>query len=410
LFILLTTSNLSAQTLSLRLTTSAYSWEVHPSLTSSETQVRGFQQAQLTVGKLGNPNLSFTAFWQSAANLAGADMAPLHRLYNAYFRWRRLAKRVDLRLGRQRLYDGVAYGTVDGLRASVRLPGDIELVGFAGLLVPLSRKVEIGSWDDGHLFGGRVKLMNLAGARASISYMRRSRSLAYLRPGRFSQRILVFTDRQQELAGLDVQRAFGRQLSLYGRFDWDFEQERVRRAEVEMRVNPSDRLELSGVFIHRAPLIDANSIFTVFDSYTTQELLVRAAYAFRPGLSVFARTARLWYNGDNGFRAAVGLQTRYGTLGFEHRSGYGGSSNGLTGSLAYPLRPGLALIAGTGFSSYRLFDDTGDYDLSLTGSLGVQYRPNRKLTIDLRGHGLRNKFFKNDMRVFLRVSYWLFVS
>jgi len=409
LLFLLASSPLGAQTLSLRLTSSAYSWEVHPTLGSSQTQLRGFEQVQLTVGRLGTPDLSFTAFWQSSANLAGADAAPWHRLYSAFFHWRRLGRRLDLRLGRQRLYDGVAYGTMDGLRANVRLARDVELVGFVGTLVPYTRKVEVASWDDGHIFGGRLKLLKLAGGRISLSYVRRTRSVAYQRPGRYSLRQLVLTDRQQQLGGIDVQRAFGKRTSLYGRFDWDFEQTRVRRAEFEAQVRPSDKIELSAAFLHRAPLIDANSIFTVFDSHTTQEVLARLAYRVRTDISVFVRTGRLWYNGDNGFRAAAGLVTRYGTLGFEHRSGYGGTSNGLTGSLAYPLRPHLALIAGTGLARYRLFGDSGDFDTSLTGSIGLQYRPNRQWTIDLIGHGLRNKFFDNDMRLFLRASYWLFV-
>lgn len=400
---------LGAQSLSGRFSTSIYSWERQLSTSDSETHAKLFQTAQLTVGKLAGNRLSLHLYGVFAQDLAvSAEEDPALRLYNSYLQWKdRTGILERVRVGRQRIYSGVAYGTIDGIDAGVRVKDYFKIGGFAGALVPPANDVEVGKWDDAHAFGLRLSTSKLAGTRVLVSFMQRNRTpVAYSAPGRYTGRILKFDDLEQRLVGLDVQRRFSERVDVYGRLDYDIEQERLRRGQLELRLTASDKLNFSGEFVHRAPLLAANSIFSVFEQNTMQDLGLRASYRISPVWFLSGNFGVQVYEGDESLRFGLGLRGRYGSFGYNFRRGYAGQNNGAYASLTYPLTPKMGLVATTGFSRYSLFSEDLETQTSLTGSLGLNYRPHKLLSLDVLGQGVRNRFDSHDVRLFIKANYW----
>ncbi len=399
------------QSINARFSTSFYTWERKLSDVESTNHLRIYQTAQFTLGQLASNRLSFHLYGLLSQDISeSAEDDPISRLYNAYFQWReRKGVLEKVKLGRQRVYSGVAYGTIDGVDLTLRVGNLFKIGGFAGFLVPFSNEIEIANWDDRHTFGLRVTTNKLFGAKALISFMQRnSRPVSYAAPGRYTQRILSFESLEQRLLGLDLYRNFGPKFATYARLDYDLEQERIRRGHVELKVKPSATWEFAGEFFHRAPFIEANSIFTVFDQNTIQDFGLRVNYRFNTQWFLNGNFGYVQYEGDETIRFGLGVRCKYGYLGYNFRSGYGGKNNGTYLAVNYPLTQKLGLIASTGFSRYSLFNEDAETNTSLTGSLGFNYRPGRHFSLDFLGQGLRNRFYDNDFRFFLKANYWIF--
>lgn len=403
----------NAQSLNARFSTSFYSWETQLSEALSNNHFRIYQTARATVGQMAGGKLSLHLYGQVSKDVgATADEEAVLGLYSSFLQWRDskgILKKA--RLGRQAVYGGVGYGTIDGINADFRIGDFIDVGGFVGMLVPYRSKAELSEWDERHAFGARVRLNNLLKTKLLLSYMRRDRTpTPYVPAGQLSTDLLEFNSKEQELAGVDVYRPFGSQLSAYGRLDYDLIQERVRRAQVELTVKPSRRLELAAEFFHRSPLLAANSIFTVFDIETTQDVALRANYLLAGGWRLNCNVGMQQYSGDDNIRFALGASCKYGHVGYNFKSGYGGYNNGLFGSLSYPLRPNLSVLATAGISRYGLLDEDGDRFTALSSSLGLNYRPNQTFSLDVTGQNLRTRWLDNDVRVFARANYWFFIK
>ncbi len=401
------------QSLSARLSTSFYSWERSTSDSISENHLRVYQTARITVGQLASNRLSFHFYGQASQDIAQkADDDLIPRLYNTYAQWRErkgVLRRV--RLGRQRIYSGVAYGTIDGLDIQLQAGKYLKVGGFVGTLVPFVNKVKIADWDAGHSFGMRVSTDKLFGSKILLSFVQRNRRpVAYSQPGRYTNRVVSFESLEQRLAGLDIFRSFSSKFSTYGRLDFDIEQQRVRRGQVELRLSVSKKIDLTGEFVHRAPLLEANSLFSVFTQNTSQHVGLRASYNIKQSWFVNGNLGLQKYEGDKTIRFGAGIRYKHGFLGYNYRSGYGGLNNGLHVAFNYPLTQKLSLLASSGFSRYSLFDEKSDKNTSLTGSVGFNYRQGKHLSIDFMGHGVRNRFLRNDFRLFIKANYWFFKS
>ena len=102
--------SLTAQTFSGRLTSSFYAYERSDSSTSASHDARAYQAFQFD---LAGKNFALRTYGQLdrdfASRLAGDGKA---RLYNFYLDWKNLGNRVDVQLGRQPIFSGVAVGAV----------------------------------------------------------------------------------------------------------------------------------------------------------------------------------------------------------------------------------------------------------------------------------------------------------
>ncbi|MFQ5752661.1 MAG: hypothetical protein ACE5HI_11745 [bacterium] len=142
---------LHAQSINARFSTSFYTWERRLTdpmsaalVFTSEDHFRIYQTAQITIGQLAANKLSFHLYGLASQDIAeDADDDPIPRLYNAYLQWKeRKGILQKLKLGRQRVYSGVAYGTIDGIDLTFRVGKIFKLGGFAGFLVPFQMKLK----------------------------------------------------------------------------------------------------------------------------------------------------------------------------------------------------------------------------------------------------------------------------
>lgn len=411
LWILSVPGYIGAQSLNARFTTSLYSWERHLTESESDVHFRFYQTAQLTLGQLANNKLSVHFYGQRSRDIGeDSDDDGISRIYNAYLQWRERKGVLErIKLGRHRIYSGVAYGTIDGADVSLRVGKWFKVGGFAGILVPATNDVEVEDWDDSHALGLRASTNKLWGTKVLISYMQRNRRpVAYSEPGRYTERVITFESLETRLVGIDAYRAFSRKLNAYGRLDYDLEQERVRRGQLELELAPSQKFKLTAEFMHRAPLVAANSIFWVFDHSTTQNVGLRGSYQFKAHWFVTGNFGAVFYDGDESVRFGLGLRCRYGSLGYNFRSGYAGQNNGIYAALNYPLTRKIGLLVSSGFSRYSLFDENAATQTSFTGSAGINYRPSRTFSFDFLAQGVNNRFYDSDFRFFAKANYWFF--
>ena len=407
--VLLASSSARSATLSGRLTTSAYSWQGRELSGSDVRHLRLYQTAVLNAGRLGGGQaLSLHAHAQFTGDVLDEVSGREHyRIYSAYAKLRPGKFGLDVRLGRQRIYGGVGFGTIDGARAQAAPRRWIELTGYAGILTPLIPDDGIGTWDEGHMWGGQA-LVDVKKTVLTVSYAERSRApLAYLGAGRYSQLTIGQNAAQFRRLGLDARRDWP-QGSLYGRLDLDAEEWEIQELEIAGELQVAPRLRLSAEFEHRRPTLYLNSILSVFEVENNQEIEGRVTYQINDRVRVLGRVSRVAYDGDDSWDVGAGLLLGNGYLGYTRRIGYGGSNDAITASFQQPLNEQVSLRADGSVSSYRLYDGQIKRDRALAGMLGLRYQARRTLHFDVEAQVLRNAFYNRDARVFARASFWFF--
>ena len=394
----------AALTVSGRLTSSLYAYEVQDLDSSATTHLRGHQSLRLDLSRLAAPALSLHTYVRGTTDLAdAADTDPRLRIYNAYLAWKKTNYR--LHLGRQRIYAGVGSGAIDGGRADIEFRG-LKLTAYAGTLVPLGRSTDISSWSAGHLWGARLSTERFFNIAAALSLALRARQPeAYDQPGTYSGVQATPAAVERRLLGLDLNRRFAGGHSLYGRLDYDLEDEILRRSAVSGRYVLSPRLSAQGEWFQRQPAIFANSIFSAFPSEKFQEIGARLYYRARPDLQLSLHFASLLYDGDSARRAGLtaSLGQHY-SVGYYHSGGYARASDGLVGSVHYPVGRKLLLRGELDLTAYERYEDADEREELATGSLGLTYRPDRKTFVEVEVQGLRNPVYANDARLLIRGS------
>ena len=397
-------------TLNGRLTTSAYTWRAAEVHGEPSRHMRVYQSAIANIGRIGEKPLSFHTYARVSGDfLDEVSGRQKYRIYHAYLRWRSTGRTgVDLRAGRQRIYGGVGYGTIDGVRAQVSVRERVQLTGYAGVLVPLVPDDGIGTWDEGNLWGAQALYTDKETA-LGVSFAQRSRKpLAYLGPGRFSGLVLDNDSRQFQRLGFDLRRELGGQFEVAGRLDLDTEDWEVQDLEVMGHVQATPELRISGGFRHRRPTLYLNSILSVFEVSDNREIEGRAFYRVNSKVSLTFNAARVLYDDEDSWRIGIGAVVGNGYVGYSRRIGYAGENDAFTAAIRQPLTPRVTLKADGSVSGYRLYDGQPTRDRALAGSLGLTCRPKQAFSFDVEGQVLRNKFYARDFRLFFRGSVWFF--
>lgn len=391
-----------------RLTSSLYTYEGQKTDTTSIAYLRAYQSVRLNLSHLGASQLSFQTYVRGTTDLREqADTDPRLRLYSANLVWKE--QNYQFRLGRQRIYAGVGYGTIDGLRGNFKLSG-FNLALYAGPLVPLDKSADLNSWSAGHLWGARIGTSRFFGTDLSLSVASREReSTAYADIGRYSEKLIPSQVIVQRLVGLDIHRRFAPGHTLYGRLDYDLKDASVRRVEVRGRYSLAPSLSVQAEWLRRSPAVFYNSIFSVFPSEDYQEIGGRLYYTLNPGLQLTAHFSTLLYDGDSAQR--LGLVASIGdhySIDYYRSMGYARASDGLVGSLYYPLGRKFLFRGELDLATYERYEQAEERDELVTGSLGLTYRPTRRTFLELQLQGLRNPLYASDARLFLRGSWHFF--
>lgn len=406
LFFLLLGSPIWGATLSGRLTSSAYSWQAREAGGTDVRHLRLYQVAMLNMGQVGGQALSLHTHLQFSGDVLDELNGREHyRVYSAYAKWAQ--KGWDVRFGRQRIYGGVGFGTIDGGRASVRATDWLQVTGYAGMLTPLVPDDGIGTWDEGHLWGGQV-MVDVKKTYVTMSYAERSREpLAYLGAGRYSQVLINNDGTQFRRLGVDARHDWDKG-SLYGRVDMDADAWEVQEFEVAGEAQVSDVLSLAAEFEHRKPSLYLNSILSVFEVQDNQEVEVRATYKVNDQAKVLLRGTRSFFDGDSAWHLGGGLIVGRAYFGYARRMGYSGDNDSFTASIQHVMNDMWTVQANGSVASYRLYDAQVSRDRAWTGSVGARYQAQKTLSLDVEAQVLHNAYYNRDARIFVRGSYWFF--
>ncbi|MCX6136577.1 MAG: hypothetical protein NTV54_03665, partial [Ignavibacteriales bacterium] len=164
---------------------------------------------------------------------------------------------------------------------------------------------------------------------------------------------------------------------------------------------------LSAEYIFREPRVAYNSIFSVFNTNSTQEIEGGVEYEVTPSLKTYARYASVNYSDETSGRLSVGGQYEFVNIAYTQNFGYAGELNGISFQAAYPLmEQQLTPSLGFGYAGYKLEKD-GPSNNVLSSSVGATYRPMPALSADVQFQYMSNRLYKDDARVFLKLTYWM---
>lgn len=412
IFILIFGGTTNAQIINGRLSTSIYSFEKFDTIGVSNSYYRAFQTFQFDITK---EKVSFNTLIQGNANLYGdvKEVSNL-RIYNIYFRVRKVFDVLDINLGRQYVFGGIANGLIDGSMLKLNLlKNQLIIKGFVGTnvnkdLKPIfSTKFKNNNLMGFHLIGNPINNLIF-----SISYMNRHRERTQYEVERPDSLGIVYNHKvtynsaNEQLIGVDVDYDFPQYVRFNARYDRDLNLNKTSRIQLGSRVKLSEKFSLTGEYINRTPRIYFNSIFTIFQSNNTEEIEGGIEYLYKPSLRVFTKFANISYSDDKANRFTIGLITNYGSLTYSGSSGYSGELSSVSGQIFYPLMERKIIpTVSVNRSSYKLTKNSNRYE-SFAGIFGVAINMVKFFSFDVQLHWLSNRVYKNDVRLLLKANYF----
>ena len=414
-----TVTGLEAQTLNGRFVTSAYGWERQMENGESTSHLRAYENVQLN---FGTKDISFHTYLQGYTDLGdGVEGDPGLRVFNAYLRIKNLFDVVDIKIGRQSLFAGVSYGTIEGAQVKARVADGVEVMAYGGGLTPAGQTLEYQfteNLEDNWQLGGQVLLYLVENTKIGLSYMNRHRETHAFYSWRpdaqmdLQETLIDYGSRANQYGSVNVSHSSGH-MWLYGRFDYDFNFERASRAEVAASYQVMPKLELSLNLAHREPVIAWNSYFALLEASAHQEAVLGASYELHPRLSLIGRFSTVMYEDENAFRVSLGAMNKYASIMYTKDVSYDGDLDGFNLHFTYPLMDGMLVPhVGAVYSTYALAENLDDATnwtqraSTWVGVAGATFRPVQSLSIDLQGQYMTNRIYASDMRAFARVNYW----
>jgi hypothetical protein len=402
-----------AQSINGRLTTSVYSWQRKDSAETSYAHLRGFQGAQFD---FRYSDFSLHTYMQASTDLSNKlTEDPLVRFYNLYLRWRNIGGIGEFQLGRLPVFAGVGNGVIDGALAKAALfDGKMAVTAYYGGILPLNQKLKLTD-DISHnrMMGGQIIVNPMPAFHVGVSYMNRQIKPDIYTTSRITlDSTIPFTvdlaaDAEEFISG-DISYRFESLFSIYARYDYDLNLDRNGRIEFAGRLHVTESLWATANFIHRVPHISANSIFSVFNYTNSDEIEGGLVYNFAPTAQVYARFGHVAFKDAKTQRISLGGRWWYFEGGYSKNLGYAGALDGIHVNAVIPLMESkITGSCGVEYASYKLSDES-ETDKSISGVLGISYRPFTSISLDLQGQYCNNKIYKSDGRIFFRLNYWFF--
>jgi hypothetical protein len=401
---------LAAQNINGRLSSSIYTFERNSDSSHSQTNVRGYQTAVLNINQ---GQFSLRTRLSLDANYSNTlDNDPRLRFYNLYLEGRNLFNMATIKIGRQSLYNAVGVGVFDG--ASLKLKySNYSLSGFYGGNVPAYQKLELtNDWSNDYVLGGKLEGEPINNLRFGLGFVDKNfKSASYwanrldenLNPVQIEiqKRSNQFTFATAEL-GYEVENFF----TVFSKAEYDLNFETISKVELTGRYNKIENLGIDFYYNFREPRIRYNSIFSVFNFGTTQEIEAGVDYKVNEKLTVIGKFGNVYYSDETSQRITLGVNTNAGNISYRKSFGYAGELDALSLYFAKSFMEGvLTPSAGLSFTSYKISPD--DSRSSLVSLLvGTNVRPWKTISFDVQGQYFHSKIYQNDFRFLFKVNYW----
>lgn len=410
--VLVVAATASAQFTSGRFTTSFYGWQGRDATLEKQDYLRGFENVQFNFVQ---QHFDFNTNFQLSKDfgtMIGTD--PELRLSSLTVKARGIAEVADVSVGRQFVFAGVGNGLMDGaVVKGMLLDKQLGFMAYGGYNVIESRTIDLKrDFADNSLYGGQLTYEPVEHGVVGLSYMKRTRKpepfTAVRADSLFNPYVVLiaYSPNEEEYASLDARYTFPDGVNLYGRSDYDFNFERISRAQLEARAGIMTSLTATADYLYRQPRVAYNSIFSVFNTSSTQEIEAGLEYEVMPLFRTFARFADVQYTDDNSQRLTVGGSYDIVNISYTQNFGYAGDLNGVSIQAVYPVMDRkLVPNFGFGLASYQL-SDNAPKNTVVNSSIGATYRPSPVLSTDLQLQWMRNPLYSNDVRIFAKVNYW----
>ena len=412
LLLFLSFATCAAQLMSGRFTTSFYGWQGRDTSLAKQNYLRAYENVQFNIGE---PHFFFSTNFQVSKDFGTVISSdPDLRLSSLVFQGRNIVDMVDVSLGRQFVFAGVGNGLMDGGIAKARFfSGMIGVTAYGGYNVVQSRTINLKrNFSDNALYGAQILFMPVTDGSLGISYMNRSRKPEPFKAVRadslFNPEVIeiAYAPVEEKYASVDAEYTMSRLFNVYGRSDYDVNFERISRAQLFPRVSVLSNVNVTGEYLFRQPRIAFNSIFSVFETNSTQEAEGGIEYAPVADIQTYVRYGYVSYTDDQSTRIRVGGTYRGVSVSYTRNLGYEGDLNGVLLQAVYPVfERTLIPMIGFGYASYQV-SQQAEKNSVVNGTLGATYRPMQMLSADIQMQWMRNRIYANDMRIFMKVSYW----
>ncbi len=396
----------SALNVSARLTASLHSWERREADDTSVAHNTVHQLISLRLADLGVDGISLHAYGRGFLYAEGSDVRRRLAIYSTYADWRGIGRRLDLRLGRQRILAGVGRGTIDGGRAVLSLPGSIKLLAYAGAGAPDDRSTALGSWSEGNMYGLRFSVRRWK-TTFSFSAANESRRVEAAGPTGPEGNEIELATLAGRPVGWEVRSTRLPGTDLYAGLEMDAIEGEPTRARFRGRRRASSRLTFTGEVDYRRPVLSDNSFLSVFASKANTEVEGSADYLLSSGYRLTGSYSTVFFDGDETQRIRLGAARGYSTVSYYRRSGYGGDRDAVSIGSRRGLTSGISLRGSLSYSAYRFSEAQRDRDNSLAGTLALDYTSEGKLAASIEGQVLDNKTYDYDLRLFAKVTWWI---
>ena len=408
IFSLLPLFETNGQVITGRFTTYMYNWQVQNQQYGSSKHLRLYQGLVMNVKNIGSSKFSLHSSIRYTKDFISDDSFNINwRFQYLYGKLKNIFNVFDLKLGRQYIYSGVGYGSIDGFNGKLKLKNIADIQIYAGMPVSWYYDLKVQKWDENRMYGFRIQPRMFLRTLVGISYVQKHmKPLPYKVPGKFTFKEWNITSEAMELAGLDFYTEWSRKVNSYGRIDWDMTYKDIYRGNFYFNVPLSEKLTLSAEYYYRKPRIYNNSIFSVFTQHDNSEYWLRIYYNIKKNLTISGGTSIVSYSGEKGYRNNINLNYTYFNIGFTRTSGYSGRLDGITGSINYPVRNNIWIKGGSNITRYKLFESLEDYENLLSTFAGISYMPKKTCTFDIEGQGLNNYNYNRDLRLLFRANYW----
>jgi len=387
---------------------SSYIWQkTEPD--SSETQhTQNTGPLSLRWARIGDRDLTISTSLRGRYDIRNAgDNVDDYYVHSLQFRWNNIADRADLTGGRQRVYWPTGTVHLDGGALSLRPVRRLEVSGYFGLTAPDDGRFKTVEYDDGHAFGAQVQFRP-KNTSLSLSFSQKNQARKYVD---FEVENLAY----RRLA-LECRRTIAGFGSSYWHIGYDMLTQRLNRLHTSLRWQTNEDVSINGQFRYRRPDIPYNSIFWVFGEARYYEGRIRVNYRVNENWTVNVGGAYLDLVDDNATRFDLGVTHRYFNAMLHGKSGYAGSTIGVSGEVLYPLNEKWLLRGGTHLSSYELSDDADESNFEVSSWAGCQWRMMPQASLDFEAQLLTQDIKtqavfdgdSGDFRLLVRLSYWFF--
>ncbi|MFQ6605890.1 MAG: hypothetical protein ACE5D2_08825 [Fidelibacterota bacterium] len=382
---------------------SAYTFSRQDLNDSTLTHVRLYQTF-LVHGSdllLKNSRLNFSGvFYTDPVNTFSNE--PVFQLHNLNYTTFWFKRKFALVVGRQFKYSVSDAGRLDGLSARYRWK-KLDIHGFMGAYVPASGLTDKPM--DNLFMGFEMGWKPSTTMALKVGMSDKQHSRPVYRSPRMGKRIEVPPSIKRRLG---LQARWQRNgLAVYFRSRHQLRQFQLADLLIQTsyqgsRLQPFKNLVLE--YNLREPRIPENSIFSVFNSHSSQELRLSGQVLLTKDITGKFQLRQVFFQGDQATIVSLGAGNRTYQVSVIHQEGYGGSSNRLTAGQFVTIGK-LNLTSRITVGNYRLLE--GSWDDLATVALRASYPLWKKITVDSEMDVLRNKYYRRDIRFLLGLRYRL---